>query len=177
MSVSNWTWIFVTCLHWRQSRSELMKTCLFFVYWKILKMWQWMAALSRGGKKVDEYGFFPKCLETVLRFPPINLRRWITKITLYVYFLKWKVSTLLSLTMFWLNRKEIFGSSQSVSSYFHSSGEMASILQDPIPGLSGRNQSQSSHWSRTSKVLEERHMHDINRSDGDKHVTYVLYYV
>lgn len=39
--------------------------------------------------------------------------------------------------MFRLSRKEIFGSSQSVSSYFHNSGEMASILQDPTPGCQG----------------------------------------
>ena len=34
--------------------------------------------------------------------------------------------------MFQLSWKENFSSSQSVSSYFHTFGEMASILQDPV---------------------------------------------
>ena len=118
------------CIHWSQFRRKLTKLVCSLCPEKFLRCNRAMAALSEGGKN-GQYRFFTKCLNTVLRFPPINQRKWITEITLSLYFLKLNLSTLLTLTVFRLSWKESFGSSQSVSSYFHIFGEMASILQDP----------------------------------------------
>lgn len=53
--------------------------------------------------------------------------------------------------------KEIFSSSQSVSSYIQSSGEIALILQYSIMGLPERNHGKKlNHWSRSFKVLKKK---------------------